>query len=293
MAIDWAKLPADKAAAIRAKIGEKIRQAWANREQNGYATRKNGSLLPEVQKKISDAVKSLWENGQYDLRVNGMTGIHGAEHHGWSWGAYHFNEILRQHEPMACALCGDSAEKIDAHHIDEDHQNYLLTNLVWYCVPCHMWKMHYRKARLPKIKISKRFAFEYAHILPWHPGKCSLLHGHSGHLEVTVKGRLDPHGVVMDFKDLGDAVKLAVVDRLDHRFLNDYVANPTSENLLIWIWRALEEIGVKGLTKIVFSETDSSSCCLTAADMLEAFGWDQTQEGQWVLVNKPYPSPEK
>src|SRR6185295_12048202 len=195
-------------------------------------------------------------------------------HPGWTWGKTEYRDILLDHEPMACRLCGDTDVEIDAHHVDEDHGNYLLSNLLWACVPCHMWKLHYRRRRMPVIEISRRLAFEYSHILPWHPGKCAQMHGHSGHLEVFVRGRLDPNGVVMDFKDLGDAAKLAVFDRLDHRFLNEYIANPTSEKLLIWVWRALEEIGVKGLSRVTFSETDSSTCSLDKAAMIEAFVWD-------------------
>jgi len=52
---------------------------------------------------------------------------------------------------------------------------------------------------------------------------------------VTLVGeQLDPTGLLVDFADLRAAIK-AVVDRLDHRFLNDLAPfdrlNPSAENL--------------------------------------------------------------
>lgn len=284
----WSKKSATEVAAIRAKMGEKVRQAWADRQNNGLGTRVNGAFQTEVQEQISNSVKARWDAGAYDTRVNGMLGMGAAKNPGWTWGRRDYHAILVQHEKRECALCGSTDSKVNAHHVDENRQNYLLSNLMWLCVPCHMWKMHYKKRRLPMVRLSKKFSFEYAHILPWHPGKCAQLHGHSGHLEISVEGRLDPTGIVMDFKDIGDAAKLAVVRRLDHRFLNDYIANPTSEYLLIWVWRALEDIGLKGLVSVAFAETDSSVSVLTRAAMLEAFGWDRDAKGKWVLVNKPW-----
>ena len=79
-------------------------------------------------------------------------------------------------------------------------------------------------------------------------GKCNNPHGH-GHnymLEVTVKGEVDRRsGFVVDLKQLKDIMNREVVDILDHRFLNQEVAEfkdliPTTENLAISIWKRLE-----------------------------------------------------
>jgi len=53
-----------------------------------------------------------------------------------------------------------------------------------------------------RISIVRRYRFEAAHTLPWHPGKCSRTHGHSYVLEVQVAGELDNRGVVMDFAEV-------------------------------------------------------------------------------------------
>lgn len=274
---------------MRADMAEKMRRAWATREQNGLGTRANGALQADVQRRISESVKARWEDGAYDDRVNGMLGKRAAQSPNWTWGRTHYREILTQYEPPVCHYCGEADEKLDVHHLDESHDNYLLTNLVWACVPCHMWRFHYQTkgshVKTPFITIGKRFSFDYSHILPWHPGKCAQLHGHTGTLEVQISGRLDPNGVVMDFGDLSADVKTAVVDRLDHRFLNDFIPNPTSEALLIWIWRELESVGLKGIERLAFSETPTTWAVLTNSALREAYGWDVV-EGRFEFVPK-------
>ena len=78
-------------------------------------------------------------------------------------------------------------------------------------------------------------------------GKCNNPHGH-GHnytLEVTVKGEVDRRsGFVVDLKQLKDLMNREVIEVLDHRFLNQEVAEfkgliPTTENLAMSIWNRL------------------------------------------------------
>jgi 6-pyruvoyltetrahydropterin/6-carboxytetrahydropterin synthase len=286
----WSTDPV-KAAQVRATISAKNRAAWAAGKFDGRA---NGSLLPETQDKIAAAIRARWADGTYAGRVNGMAGRYGADHPNWTWGAPHYREILAQHQPPACSACGVAEPKVDAHHLDEDHGNYLLTNLAWFCVPCHMWRFHYETrgvhVKRPYVTIAKQATLEYAHILPWHPGKCARLHGHSGVLTAQVRLRLDPNDVVTDFGDLGGALKAAIERATDHQLLNDLIPNPTSEAMLVWAWRQLEDAGVKGLSALSFSETATSSATLTAADMTEAFGWARDDDDRWILVPKSEPA---
>ena len=94
------------------------------------------------------------------------------------------------------------------------------------------------------MRIRKQFSFEAAHVLPHHDGKCSRLHGHSYRLDVTVAGPLQSSGpatgMIVDFDALGVLVGSTVIDVLDHRSLNDVIDNPTSENIVAWIWGRLE-----------------------------------------------------
>ncbi len=70
-------------------------------------------------------------------------------------------------------------------------------------------------------------------------------HGHNYVVEVTVDGEPDPvTGMVVDLKQLKDALNRAVIEPMDHRFLNCEVPPfetvvPTVENLAIEIWRRL------------------------------------------------------
>jgi 6-pyruvoyltetrahydropterin/6-carboxytetrahydropterin synthase len=288
----FSELSPEVASAYRADMSDKKRQAWA---RGAYANRQNGALQEETQQKIRDAVRARWEEGAYANRINGMFGTIAALNPNWTWGKRDYRAILSQFEEPSCYICGimESESKLDAHHFDEIHENYLLSNLGWFCVPCHLWRFHYQTSRhtasvkQPFVTISKRFPFEYAHILPWHHGKCGQLHGHSGHLTVSVRARLDPNGVTEDYYDIGKIAKMVIVDRLDHKFLNDFIPNPTSEEFLIFAWQELEFAGLKGLSTVEFSETESTTASLTKADMIEAFGWDRAADGTWVLVQKP------
>jgi 6-pyruvoyltetrahydropterin/6-carboxytetrahydropterin synthase len=95
-------------------------------------------------------------------------------------------------------------------------------------------------------------------------GKCNNPHGH-GHnytLEVTVKGHVDQRsGFVVDLKQLKEIMNREVIDILDHRFLNQEVAEfrdsiPTTENLAINIWNRLQpKLNVASLHRIRLYET--------------------------------------
>ncbi|MGH7503880.1 MAG: 6-pyruvoyl trahydropterin synthase family protein [Longimicrobiales bacterium] len=88
-------------------------------------------------------------------------------------------------------------------------------------------------------------------------------HGHNYELDVTVDGPIDPQtGYVLDLKVLRELVEARVIADIDHRNLNVDVAwlagtNPTTENLVVAIWRRLEGVlpaGVR-LARLVLHET--------------------------------------
>ena len=95
-----------------------------------------------------------------------------------------------------------------------------------------------------RTRVTRSFAFEAAHHLPWHPGRCHRLHGHHYRLEVTVEGPVDERGVVIDFDDLSAVVDREVVSRYDHRLLNDLLDNPTAELIAHKTWKDLEAAGL-------------------------------------------------
>lgn len=109
------------------------------------------------------------------------------------------------------------------------------------------------------MRVRRRFAFEAAHSLPYHPGKCRELHGHSYVLKVTVDRPIDPGtGMGIDFADLKGVVKSRVIDHLDHKTLNDLIENPTAELMAVWIWKRLSD-DLTGLQEIELRETTSCS----------------------------------
>ncbi len=121
------------------------------------------------------------------------------------------------------------------------------------------------------MQIRKQFKFEAAHVLPYHPGKCSRLHGHSYRLEVTLEGPLvddgPAAGMIVDFDTMSRVIKNGVIGELDHRSLNEVVPNPTSENVVIWIWRRLAP-EFPQLSELVLWETATACAILRKGDLL-------------------------
>ena len=109
--------------------------------------------------------------------------------------------------------------------------------------------------------IFKKFTFDSAHFLPHVPDdhKCKSVHGHTYHLTISIEGELDEKlGWVMDFADLKKVLD-PVINRIDHKFLNEIegLENPTCEIFAIWIWNELKE-DLPGLKRIELNETPNS-----------------------------------
>ncbi|MDQ7006957.1 MAG: 6-carboxytetrahydropterin synthase QueD [Acidobacteriota bacterium] len=107
--------------------------------------------------------------------------------------------------------------------------------------------------------VRRSYTFEASHQLPRHPGKCRRLHGHSYRFIVEVEGEIDPvQGMVIDFFDLDEIVDRRILQRLDHRHINDLIENPTAEWIAVWIYRQLRE-EVPGLRSVELFEVESAS----------------------------------
>ena len=109
-------------------------------------------------------------------------------------------------------------------------------------------------------------SFAAGHALRNYRGKCENVHGHNYRIQVTLQGpELDETGLLVDFAALKKAIQ-TVIDRLDHRFLNELAPfdrlNPSAENIARYCYdqlaAALGASNVKvGAVKIW--ETDSAS----------------------------------
>ena len=116
------------------------------------------------------------------------------------------------------------------------------------------------------IKLTKIFHFEMAHAIYGYAGTCKNIHGHSYELHVSVSADFNesayiaPPGFIINFKEIKKLVQDSVIEKLDHCLLlsNDFInsnptisplenlvifeAEPTAENLLIYINQILQQI---------------------------------------------------
>ncbi len=107
--------------------------------------------------------------------------------------------------------------------------------------------------------ITKIFTFDSAHKLNNYPGNCANLHGHTWTMHISVKGEVDSNGFVIDFRDLNKIVNDCVISKLDHKYLNDIISQPTAENICTWAWQQLKDKLI-GLEEIKLYETANSYC---------------------------------
>lgn len=119
-----------------------------------------------------------------------------------------------------------------------------------------------RRPRAPRVQhgivfITRQVHFNSAHrlynptkSLAWNQRQYGLCtnphwHGHNYVLEVTLRGEPDPvTGYIIDLAELKRLLHRAVVDKCDHRNLNDEVSFlrgiiPSTENLVIAFWREI------------------------------------------------------
>jgi len=112
-----------------------------------------------------------------------------------------------------------------------------------------------------KMFLTKVFKFDSAHNLVEYHGKCEALHGHTYRMEITIQGIPGKEGMILDYGILKSIVKERIVNRFDHKYLNDTVPQSTTENLVQWIWDELKE-PLKGdnykLYQIKLNETDTN-----------------------------------
>ncbi len=75
-------------------------------------------------------------------------------------------------------------------------------------------------------------------------GKCNNFHGHNYYIEVTLAGTPDSQSnYVMDLKLLKQIIGEEILDKVDHKFLNETDMFkgiiPTTENMAVIFWKAL------------------------------------------------------
>lgn len=119
------------------------------------------------------------------------------------------------------------------------------------------------------VRAKKSFTFDAAHSLPGYNGKCANTHGHTYRLEVVVVrsegGLIDggsSDGMVIDFSELSRIVKTEIIEKVDHKWLNEaFEFRTTSENLAVYFFRLLtRRLQDSGVTveKVLLWETPTS-----------------------------------
>ena len=114
-------------------------------------------------------------------------------------------------------------------------------------------------------EITVEETFAAGHALRNYHGKCENVHGHNYRVEVTLAGEeLDGAGLLVDFVEVKRLLH-AVVDRMDHQFLNDMapfdILNPSAENMARYIHQEISK-GLPGpvrLSAVKLWETNTAS----------------------------------
>ncbi len=112
-----------------------------------------------------------------------------------------------------------------------------------------------------RMRLDVEFYFAAAHRLPRYQGPCFRMHGHNYKFFIGLEGEVDPAtGMIADFGEIKRVVGEKVLAPADHQVLNDFLENPTAENIARWIWETL--VGdVPGLVEVRLFEIPDS--CVT------------------------------
>jgi 6-pyruvoyltetrahydropterin/6-carboxytetrahydropterin synthase len=112
-----------------------------------------------------------------------------------------------------------------------------------------------------RARLDVEFNFAAAHRLPRYEGPCFRMHGHNYKMFVAVEGDIDPQsGMIIDFGRVQAVVQEQILTRTDHRTLNDFLENPTAENIARWAYETLLP-HLPGLVEIRLYEVPD--CCVT------------------------------
>lgn len=117
-------------------------------------------------------------------------------------------------------------------------------------------------------KLTIRTSFAAAHNLINYQGDCENLHGHNWKVELTViANELDKAGLGIDFKVLKREAG-AIIQELDHKYLNDNPAfanlSPSSEHIARYLYQRISErlnSDVIKVDAVAVWESDNASAC--------------------------------
>ncbi len=202
------------------------------------------------------------------------------------------DDLLRRHAiPFAADSLKEHGWRMSAEHLlehiwervlAEAPANAPLVALELSPTPCLSYAIHREHPAM--VLLTQQFEFSAAHRLHVPElsetdnrcifGKCNNPrgHGHNYLIEVTVSGRPDPrHGAVLPLPRFEQIVRERVIDRFDHKHLNEDTAefrelNPSVENIARVIWTLLaDQVAPARLHRVRVWETPKTSAEYTGA----------------------------
>jgi 6-pyruvoyltetrahydropterin/6-carboxytetrahydropterin synthase len=110
-------------------------------------------------------------------------------------------------------------------------------------------------------EVSVEETFPAGHALRNYHGKCENVHGHNYRVRLTIQGQeLDQAGLLVDFSDVKRVLRV-IVERLDHKFLNDLPPfdelNPSAENMARYFFEECAK-ELKGVSEVRIWETETA-----------------------------------
>jgi len=115
-------------------------------------------------------------------------------------------------------------------------------------------------------EVSAEETFSAGHALRGYKGKCENVHGHNYRVRVTMAGeQLDANGLLVDFVEIRRAMR-AVIEKLDHRLLNEVppfdTVNPSAENMARYFFEEVSrelQSGPARVTAVTLWETETAA----------------------------------
>ena len=128
------------------KTGKDIKCYICGRES--YKTVKQISRSKSGKFFCGKSCQTKWRNAEYI----------GPKHANWKHGQYVYKSILKRSSAVPrCGLCGlGDARALAVHHIDKDHKNNRVENLLWLCHNCHHLVHNYEIERVKLEGLLKR-----------------------------------------------------------------------------------------------------------------------------------------
>jgi len=118
------------------------------------------------------------------------------------------------------------------------------------------------------ISITYDFNFESAHFIPEHP-TCKNFHGHSYKGKATLTSPELTNNMVLDYHILKDIINKSIIEKVDHKLLNDIegLEYPSAEIIAKWCYVKLKEALLVFdniiLVSLEINETEKTSAIVT------------------------------